>query len=306
MTWRLHLSNQAIHHINILPGKPALLAAWTHRTRVFYYDLESGAQMGERALKDGKFENRQDEKWREFIASLTAPNKAFLPIVRTPQAEIFTSEDGRTRLYYMGQTDLSLEINDKETRLETGKATSFVAIGMDRFLGLVAALDEKASLHLYQQHVPVGIFETGLCLEDDVRPQIAVSHGGSSIFASDSQHIVSIDPNGKVLKRLETHYMIGRLDCSPNGQHVITTDRETNVIRIYNGADLTPTHQRHAVDLMAEADQLQLMADFPPANVALNALTINNKGILAFALAGVVCASDLSYMDVLPHPQKIS
>lgn len=301
MTWRLHLSNQAIQTINILPGKPSLIAAWTQRTRVFYFDLDSGAPMGERVFKDGKFENRQDEKWRELITSLNAPNKAFLPLVRTPQAEIYTNEDGRTRLYYTGQADLYLEVDGKESKLETGNASAFVAIGLDRFLGLIAALDEKAALHLYQQLVPVGIFETGLCLDEDKRPQIAVSHGGGSIFVTDGQKLALIDPNGKVRKCIETHYFIGKLDCSPNGQHLITADAETNVIRVYKGAELTPTHQRHAVDLMAEADQLQLMADFPPANVAMNALTINNKGVLAFALAGVICASDITYMDVLPQ-----
>ncbi len=305
MTWRLHLSNQAIHHINILPGKPSLVAAWTQRTRVFYFDLENGAQMGERTFKDGKFENREDEKWREFITSLNAPNKAFLPIVRTPQAEIFTSEDGRTRLYSTEQAELYLEVNGKEIKLDTGDAAHFVAIGLDHFLGLIAALDEKAMLHIYQQQTLVGVFETGLYLDDDLRPQIAISYGGGSIFVTDSQRIVLIDSNGKVRKRLETHYLIGKLDCSPNGQHLVTADMEANVIRVYNGAELIPTHQRHAVDLLAEADQLQLMADFPPANVALNALTINNKGIMVFALAGVICASDITYMDALPQPQKI-
>jgi WD40 repeat protein len=301
MTWRLHLSNQAIQYINILPGKPSLLAVWTQRTRVFYFDLESGAPMGERAFKDGKFENRQDEKWREFVASLTAPNKAYLPVIRTPQAEIFTSEDGRTRLYDTGKSGLYLEANDKESKLETKNEAPLVAVGMDRFLGLIAALDEKASIHIFQQQVPVGIFETGLYLDDDVRPQIAISHGGGSIFVTDGQQVALIDPNGQARKRIESHYRIGKLDCSPNGQHLITADTETNVIRVYNGTELTATHQRHAVDLMAEADQLQLIADFPPATVALNGLTINNKGVLAFALAGVVCASDITCMDALPH-----
>jgi hypothetical protein len=301
MTWRLHLSNQAIHHIHILPGKPSLVAAWTQRARVFFFDLESGAPMGERVFKEGKFENRQDEKWREFIIGLHAPNKAFLPHVRAAQAEIFTSEDGRTRLYHTGQADLYLETDGKESKLETEKAASFVVIGLDRFLGLVAALDGQGSLHIYQQHIPVGVFKTGLSLEDDVHPQIAISHGGGSIFVADNQSVTLIDPNGQLRKRLETHYLIGKLDCSPNGQYMITADSETNVIRIYNGADLTPSYQRHAIDLLAEADQLQLMADFPPANVALNALTINNKGIVVFALAGVICASDITYMDVLPQ-----
>jgi len=80
---------------------------------------------------------------------------------------------------------------------------------------------------------------------------------------------------------------------------------ETNVIRAYSGSDLTPTHQRHAIDLLADATQIQLLADLPPAQVAVSALTVTSKGVIAFALAGVICISDMSHMTALPRPQKL-
>jgi hypothetical protein len=62
-----------------------------------------------------------------------------------------------------------------------------------------------------------------------------------------------------------------------------------------------PRYQRHAEDLMAKATQVQLLADPPPQMVALSSLAINTKGVLAFALAGVVCVTDTEQMNMLPQ-----
>jgi hypothetical protein len=226
-------------------------------------------------------------------------------MVRAAQGDIYLSDDGRMRLYHMGSAELYLEIEGREIKLEAEKSAEFLAVGLDRFLGLIASLDDSGRLHIYQQQIPVGVIETGLQLDESVRPSIAISHGGGSIFISDGQQILLLDSGGQVKKRLETHYTVGKLDCAPNGRLLVTGDIETNVIRVYNGADLTPTHQRHAVDVLAEAAQLQLIADLPPTNVALNTLTINNKGVLAFGLAGMICTGEIEQMDALPRLQKL-
>src|SRR3982751_265804 len=83
MPWRVHLTNQAIQNLHILPGKQTLLAAWTQRDRATYFDLETGIELGEH---QHKAVSRQSDKWAEFIASLVAPNGAYLPFVRTAQA----------------------------------------------------------------------------------------------------------------------------------------------------------------------------------------------------------------------------
>lgn len=305
MAWRVHLTNQAIRSLDILAGKPPLLAAWTQRERVSYFDLETGAPIEERILRSDRAGERQGDKWREFVAGLMAPNRAYLPVVRTPQATIYTTDDGQMRLYHLADADLLLEIEGKEIRLDASGATSFIAVGLDRFLGLIAALDEQGHVHIYQQHIPVGVFDLGLSVQPELPPGLVISHGGAAIFASDGQQVVLTDSSGRVQQRLDVHYAVGKMACSPNGHLLACGDLETGVIRAYNGSDLTPTHQRHAIDLLAEATQLQLLADLPPAAVALNALAASNEGGLAFAMAGVICVTDLEHTDALPRPQKL-
>lgn len=302
MAWRVHLTNQAIQRLDILPGKPLLLAAWTQRDRATYFDLESGIEMGEHLHKAV---SRQSDKWSEFAASLVAPNGAFLPLIRTAQTTIYTTEDGRMRLFNMGSTNISLEIEGKDLPLEVKGASDFIALAFDRVMGVVAALDEKGKLHLYQQHIRVGAFDLKIKLDDDYQPALTIADGGAAVFVAAGREIILTDAGGRVKKRIGVHYFIGRMACSPDGKLLVTCDTETGVIRIYDGEDLTPTHQRHAIDLLHNAQQMQLIADFPPASAAPNTLTINNAGMLAFTISGVVCATALKQMDALPRPQAL-
>jgi hypothetical protein len=302
MAWRVHLTNQAIQRLDILPGKPVLLTAWTQRDRATYFDLESGIELGEH---QHKAVSRQSDKWPEFVASLVAPNGAYLPVVRTAQATMYTTEDGRMRLFYTGGTNLVLEVEGKDLPLEIKSAADFVTLAFDRVMGVIAALDEKGKLHLYQQHIRVGTFDLKLKLVDDYAPVLAIADGGSAVFTAAGREIILTDAGGRVKKRLSVHYFVGRLACSPDGKLLVTCDTETGVIRIYDGNDLTPTHQRHAIDLLHHAAQIQLIADFPPAAAAPGALAINNAGMLAFTISGVVCATALKQMDALPRPQPL-
>ena len=66
--------------------------------------------------------------------------------------------------------------------------TAFIAVALDRSLGLLAALDSAAKLHIYQQHIRVGIFETGLTIDEEFRPTLAISQDGTALFLTDGQH----------------------------------------------------------------------------------------------------------------------
>jgi hypothetical protein len=302
MAWRVHLTNQAIQRLDILPGKPVLLAAWTQRDRATYFDLENGVELGEH---QHKAVSRQSDKWPEFAATLMAPNGAHLPVVRTAQATIFTTEDGRMRLFWMGGTNLSLEVEGKDLPLEIKGAADFITLSFDRVMGVIGALDEKGKLHLYQQHIRVGAFDLKLKSDEDYPPVLAMGDGGAAVFAAAGREIILTDAGGRVKKRIGVHYPIGRMVCSPDGKLLATCDVETGVIRVYDGSDLTPTHQRHAIELMHNATQIQLIADFPPASAAPNALVINNQGSLAFSISGVICTTALKRLDALPRPQAL-
>ncbi|MDX1993243.1 MAG: hypothetical protein SF029_12695 [bacterium] len=305
MSWRLHLTNRAVQALDILDGQPPLLAAWSRRDRVAYYDLDTGTQIAETVLRTLPKEKRQGEDWQLYLSELVAPNGAFLPHVRTTGLTIYTTDDGRMHLYYAGDTNLFLYAEGKEIALDVAEAEEFRALALDRFLGLNAALAEDGKLHLYQQHIRVGAFDVDLHLQQDVMPGLAISRGGGSIFVTDGSRIVLTDSSGKPRKTLDTHYFIGKMVCSPSGRHLVTSDLESGVLRVYSGSDLTLLRQRFAVDLLARAEQVQLMADPPPSSVALSALAVDNRGVVAFALGGVICASSITEMDELPRPQKL-
>ncbi len=302
MPWRVHLTNQAIQNLHILPGKQTLLAAWTQRDRATYFDLETGIEIGEH---QHKAVSRQSDKWAEFIASLVAPNGAYLPFVRTAQATLFTTNDGKLRLYWMTGDEFLLELDGKEVKIELKAKANIIALGLDRLLGAIVALDAKGKLHLFQQNISVGSFDLKLNLDEDSQSSLAIANGGSAIFVSDGREIVLTDTSGKVKKRQSVHYFIGRMVCSPDGKRVVTSDPETGVIRVYTGDELQPTHQRHALDLLQDAAQLQLIADLPPFNAAPGALAIDDKGNIAFNISGVVCATTLKQLAALPRPQPL-
>ena len=79
MAWRMHLSDRTIRRLDILSGKPTVLAAWTQANRVTFLDLQNGSQQGDRTIEEVKTEDRRSEAWQEFVRTLTAPNGVYLP-----------------------------------------------------------------------------------------------------------------------------------------------------------------------------------------------------------------------------------
>jgi len=306
MAWRIHLTNQAIRHLDILPGKQPALIVWTRRDRLHYYDLESGALLGEHTLPPAPDAPRQSDSWQEYVGGLTGYNeRTYLPYVETPEGSIYATDDGKMRLYRTGDTALYLENDGVEVQLPVTKAERFVSVDLDGALGMVVALDENSQLHVYQQDIHIGKFDLGLEPRPELRSWVVVSRGGGKIFASDGRRVVLTDSSGRVIKRETMHYYVGRIACSPGGGMLVTSDLEAGVMRLYRGDDLTATHQRFAIDLLASAQQVQLLADMPPMSVAVSALVAHSKGVFAFAMSGVICTTDVSMMDELPRPQAL-
>ena len=78
-------------------------------------------------------------------------------------------------------------------------------------------------------------------------------------------------------------------------------DIDDDLVRVYREG-LRPTHQKHAIDLMANARQVQLLASLPGRKAGLGALEIADDGTLAFALGGVICVTHIKALDELPGP----
>src|SRR5690606_16994667 len=143
----------------------------------------------------------------------------------------------------------------------------------------------SAELHLYRRHVRIGVFETGLQVDEEFRPALVISQDGSNIFLTDGHCIVLMDNTGTLVRRLDLHYRLGALACSPDGKRCAVSDLDANLIRVYD-ASLAQTHQRFAVDLLSEAKKSQLFASPGTSSAALGPLAISNKGALAFAMSG--------------------
>ncbi len=304
MTWRVHLTNQAIQRLDLLAGKKeSLLVAWSQRDRATYFQLSDGIEIGEHQHQAVA---RTSDKWAEFVGGLVAPNGVHLPIIRTATFTLYSTIDGRARLFDLGGKELVWEADGKDTPLEIKSGTlPFRAQAFDPVMGVVGGLDEKGKLHLYQQQIRVGTFDLKLKPTDEDPLLLVISEGAGSIIAAAHTEIVLADSGGKVVKRLSVHYPVGRLACSPNGKLLATGDSETGVIRVYELPDLIPTHQRHAVDLIHRATPTQLIAEFPPQGAGPGALVISNQGEIAFTLYGMICMSTLKQMDALPRPQPL-
>jgi hypothetical protein len=306
MAWRIHLSNQALQHLDILPGKAPVLVVWLRRSRVQFYDLDTGTFLEERRIVAPVSSNRQAPAWQEFIARLGGPDsQTFLPHVALSGLDIYLSDDGKLRLYQVGEADLFLEMEGTEYRLEVENARRVVALDLDRALGMIAALDDTGKLHLYQQNIRLGVFDMRLSITPDQRPAVAIARGGGSIYVTDGHQLVLTDSSGAIQQSLELHYEVGRLACSPVGGMLAISDTSAGVIRLYRGEDLQLTHQKFAVDLVANATQVQLMAELPPLGATVSALAAYARGMVAFAMSGVVCVSEVGYMDALPQPRPL-
>ncbi|MEL6408309.1 MAG: hypothetical protein AAFR81_28340 [Chloroflexota bacterium] len=306
MTWRIHLSNQAIQQLNILPGINPRLVVWTQHNRARFYDLDNGTFLDDLTLDSNPTADRTSDTWQAFLAHTKGiDSNYYLPFVQTPQVNIYSTDDGKLRVYQQTDDQLFIYADGSEEALDIAENTHLLSVDLDGALGTLAALDDNLQLHIYQQHIRVGTFDIGLQADPDLRAGIVVSRGGSAIYATDGKHIVQVTSGGDIVKTLETHYFIGQIACSPGGGMVITSDMESGVLRVYKGDDLILTHQKFAIDLVAQANQVQLLADLPPAGTALSTITAHNKGILAFAMSGVVCVTHVRYMDDIPRPKTL-
>jgi hypothetical protein len=295
MAWHLHITNRAIHRLDIL-GQ-SLLAVWTQPGRVSYVDLQSGATVAEKRLTD--LANRQPEHWQTLLPEVQAPNGVYPPVVVGSGLTIYLTQTGQQRLYHLASGDMILAAGVREAKLD-GDAR-FRAVALNRTSGVIGALDITGKLHVYQQGSGLQIHDIGLPALDP-EALVAIAIPDSNIYVACDRSLLRVNAQGQVDKRTQLHYPIGAFACSARGQRLACSDQDTNVIRIYNTADLQPIYQRHAADLLARATQVQLIADPAPSMVALNHLAVEDEGLVAFALAGVVCVTDVTEFLALPRP----
>lgn len=299
MAWRLQLTDRTIQHLEILDGNPRLLAAWARRDRVAYYNLETGVMVSEAVHQPPtSLNDRTGLEWQSFLSTLVAPNAATLTLLRLPQGVVRLSHT--SRLFRIGATELYLQDDDGETRLATGSAQSFMALDMAQVTGVIVTLDELGRLYRYDNHIEPTIHDLNLSPDGALRPLVVISDDGTKSIVTNRRDILHVDAQGTIKSHITTPYTIGRIAISAGGTWLIVSDRDTGVLRIYDVATLSQSYQRFAVDLLSQATQLQLIADFPPVSAALSSIAIADDGLLTFAMSGVMCVSHTDEMIALP------
>lgn len=306
MAWRIHLSSQAIQNIQILHGKPNSVAVWTSSERIQFFNLGTGTTLSELLLSPPPNAARQSDLWQAYVGKLTSPDPAiYIPMIRFRNFDLLSTDDGKLRVYHLRDESLFMEADGEEEEIALIGGERLLAMALDGALGTFVALDENMRLHVYQQNIRVGAFDVGLKADPDLRPSVCIGRGSNLIYATDGKRVVVVDTGGSIKRRMTAHYYIGRMDCSPGGGLVITSDMEAGVIRAYKGESLVLTHQKFAIDLVADAEQVQLLADLPPRETAISAIATYNRGIFAFAMSGVLCVTSVDAMDELPRPKTL-
>jgi hypothetical protein len=291
MPWRLHLANQALARLDILQTDTRhILAAWTQPGRVFYFDLKTGASLGEGRFQD--LANREYDHWQTLLPDMQR-DQQILPVIPAPDATIYLNQTGQLRLHHLHNGSLYLALGPREKKFDG----EFAAVSLGRTSGSIAALDTTGKLRMYRQDALVSHYQ----VEDfDNQLFAAVASSDSRVYLAHGYTLLQLDAQGKVQQTRELPYPVGAFACSAQGRWLACGDRENNVIRVYDATSLMPGYQRHAIDLLAKTRRVQLLADPPPAFVALNHLAIDDTGSLAFALAGVICVSALDMMATVP------
>ena len=299
MSWRIHLTNQAIRDLLILPARQPLLVAWTASDRVEFFDVATGVANGLRQFPPAPASDDYfGEEWQAVLSLLTdSYGRVSLPRARIRQYRILSSENGDVRLLNTADNRLYLLKEGKARMLHISQIP--LAVDMHGPSASVAILDAEGSLIIARDGETVESFSIGLNPVSSATAVLVCSQERDHIFASDGQRLVLTDLTGRVIGQRDLHYRLGRVACSPSGNMLATTDNEAGLIRVYNGIELRSTFQRFAQDLIAESQQLQLLADMPPISAAISALALGDNGELAFAVSGMVCLTDVKNMTQL-------
>jgi hypothetical protein len=301
MAWRLHLSNQTIDRIDFLPTKPIALAVWPQNSRVHFLAAADGARLQDVTIEQHPEPDADAAGWREFLGTLKAfDGKTCLPFVPGNDWRLYSSVDGEFRVVMLTSRRLLLDHAGQFTRLKLKKTQRIRHLAMSPTDHHWAILDKSNDLNLYEGTRMVNSFPVEIEAGRESAALLAVSGSLRALFVYDGRRLLKLNRKGRIQAEVDVYYRPQQLACSPSGKRVVTTDLDAGIIRIYRGDDMTLTHQRFAIDLVAMAQQVQLMAELPPVGIATHALAATDPSLIAFSMSGIVCLASIDDMAPLP------
>lgn len=300
MNWRLRLSEHPVKSLQIIPGDPALVAVWTVADRVQCFDLSTGASYDPLPIVPPRDLFLDGEAWRSFLETLRAPNGAYLPVVDLGYMVIYTSYDGRLRVYWGRGDRLVLDVDGRHTLLPQPGGVPLAAVALDRELGTVAALSTDAVLHFYQQCVFVGAYP--VVFGGGSPPVVLLPDAADVAFLVDETGLQAIDMMGRVVHNQHLPLHGGMVGCSPDGDRLVVAEQGT--LRVYN-SELRLIRQGNAYDLVTRATPLQLFDELPSSDSGVQGTAIADDGTLIITLDGIVCRTQISEFSPLPQPRTL-
>nr|MCU0477032.1 hypothetical protein [Anaerolineae bacterium] len=298
--WRLHLTSSVVIQLDILHGKQAVLAAWAEDGSVFYYDLQTGKELGKSKFALPKTDDFGDEAWKQFLPTLKGSKGVVLPRIRAKGGQVWTADNGLTAVIYRGGARLThLTAADGKAK-PYGFDVTPLALAVDPQTYTAAALDAEGALLVAKPDGTVKTVQLGLAPQLDLTASVKIARGAGRIALTDGVVLLVTDGAGGRLATRELSYACGLLALSQDGTRVLTYDSDSAVLRVYQADDLTLTHQRFVSDLMTTARTVKLFDDEvrPSNRAALSALTCDGLEHIAFAIMGHVCAASLEHLKL--------
>jgi hypothetical protein len=230
--------------------------------------LEDGTEQATLELDIELLDNDSEEQREAGLLGLKAPNGAYLPLVTLGKTQLYLSGDGQTRLIHDLNASLALEkaLPGSQTAsypLDLGKKGRPRAVAWEPNRGLIAALSKAGVLHIFEQEKAL---RQGRCAYAPPL-KLFVMAGGEQLLLLNAQGLHLLDLDGQLIQHRALHYEAGAIAISPDGAHILMGDNDSQVLRLYD-RELQLLRQRHAMDFLLEARQLQLFvplcADFGP------------------------------------------
>jgi len=304
MNWRLHLSDSPIHTLHLLSSDSSvMLAIWLKASELAFYAAENGALLDVRNVSYPVNLSPTSDGWPVFVDSLRAPNGIYLPVINTGLWKIYTSHDGRLRVYQGHDHLLILDADGWQSFLERDGEAEVVAVGLDRELGTIGALSADGLLHIYQQHIYLGAYPVSLT-SGTTPPLLLLPDALGCVILIDAESIQVVDTAGQVLRHVMLSAPLSAAACSPDGSRMVILDRGTAILRIFD-SQLNLIRQQSALDLMENATQLQLLAGLPGPDISSSSVDITNDGLVAFALDGAVCLIHTTEIATAPRTRAL-
>ncbi len=305
MAWRLHFADRVVHAIHLLPGDPGLVAIFSGPQTVHFFDKLTGAAHGAMQYTPLSVSDEPGSPaWREFIAHLRAPGGVVFPDIDAGIGIVHSSHDGHVHLVHLRNGRLMLDIEGRVAPLgHPEDGATFVAAALDRELGTVAALDDRSSLHFFQQYISMGQYALSHDSEGEPR-LVLLPDAADRVWVIEARHVQVIDLAGRPLARAAAPESSGQAACSPDGQFLVLVEAGLERITVFDD-DLVPLRRANMLDLLENAMPVQLLEQAGWVADSDVLIATDEQGFVAFSWGGWLCVTTLDEFAPLPRPRLL-